>query len=103
MTLNEYQERAMSFRLPTARTEYVVLNLASEVGELFGHFAKAIRDGTPANYDELLKKELGDILWSVAGIAEDMDWSLDDVAQANVGKLQSRKDRGVIQGSGDNR
>lgn len=32
-----------------------------------------------------------------------MGWNLEDVAQGNLDKLASRKARGVIDGSGDNR
>jgi hypothetical protein len=32
-----------------------------------------------------------------------MGWKLDDVAQKNLDKLASRKQRGVIDGDGDNR
>lgn len=50
-----------------------------------------------------LRAELGDILWFVAGIAEVMGWDLSEVAQENITKLASRKERGVIDGNGDNR
>ena len=50
-----------------------------------------------------LRAELGDILWFVAGIAEVMGWDLSEVAQENIAKLSSRKERGVIDGNGDNR
>lgn len=50
-----------------------------------------------------LRAELGDILWFVAGIAEVMGWDLSEVAQENIAKLASRKERGVIDGNGDNR
>lgn len=50
-----------------------------------------------------LRAELGDILWFVAGIAEVMGWDLSEVAQENIAKLASRKERCVIDGNGDNR
>ena len=50
-----------------------------------------------------LKAELGDILWFVAGLADVMGWSLDEVAEQNIEKLASRQKRGVIDGNGDNR
>lgn len=50
-----------------------------------------------------LRAELGDILWFVAGIAEVMAWDISEVAQENIAKLASRKERGVIDGNGDNR
>ena len=54
-------------------------------------------------FEKGLKAELGDILWFVAGIAEVMGWDLSEVAQGNIAKLASRKERGVIDGNGDNR
>ena len=48
-------------------------------------------------------RELGDVLWYVAQIATELGVSLDDVAQQNVDKLFSRRDRNMIGGSGDER
>ena len=50
-----------------------------------------------------MAKEAGDILWQLAGLCDVMGWSLEDVAQMNLDKLASRKQRGVIDGNGDNR
>ena len=55
------------------------------------------------DFEEGLRAELGDILWFVAGIASVMGWDLTEVAQENIAKLASRKERGVIDGNGDNR
>lgn len=55
------------------------------------------------HFEKGLRAELGDILWFVAGIAEVMGWDLSEVAQENIAKLASRKERGVIDGNGDNR
>ena len=44
MRLNEYQDRAMSTCLPSCdNISYMSLGLVSEVGELAGKIAKAIR------------------------------------------------------------
>lgn len=50
-----------------------------------------------------VKKELGDVLWFVAAICDDMGFSLSEVAELNVSKLADRDSRGVIDGKGDNR
>ena len=47
--------------------------------------------------------ELGDVLWYIAALARDLDISMNSIAAMNVEKLNSRKERGVIGGSGDNR
>jgi len=48
-------------------------------------------------------KELGDVLWYVANVASEFNLSLNEVARMNIDKLLSRKERGVLGGSGDNR
>ena len=90
MELNDYQKKAMSTCMDSSRNmSYMAMGLVSEVGELTGKIAKAIRKG--------------DILWFAAGIAEVMGWTLDKIAQENIDKLASRQKRGVIDGNGDNR
>jgi NTP pyrophosphatase (non-canonical NTP hydrolase) len=84
---------------------YVGLGLG-EVGEVQGKLKKVIRDDGGKVSEEkrvALLGELGDVLWYVARCASELDASLDFIASMNVEKLQSRKDRGVLQGSGDNR
>lgn len=90
----------------TANWLYPALGLSEEAGEVAGKFAKAVRDcnGKVDNTrKEEIMKELGDVLWFVSEIAFCLDISLEDVAQKNLDKLASRKERGVIHGSGDNR
>ena len=120
MELNEYQNRAMETCLPNAQNPlYMLMELAEECGELQGKFSKAIRHGDIRFDGNLLAshmssddfadwyvsvvKEIGDILWGVAGIARVMDLSLESVANENLKKLASRKQRSVIDGAGDNR
>lgn len=104
MNFNEYQDKALSFRLKSADEQYALLNLAGEVGELMSHEAKMIRDGGNIGLHlENVKKELGDILWCVSAIARDNGFDLDEVAQGNIDKLSRRKANGTISGSGDER
>jgi len=102
-TLAKYQEDALSFRLPSASPLYALLNLAGEVGELNSLVAKSIRDGRKEDFDLNVKKELGDVLWSVAAVAADHGFSLEEVAMSNILKLSIRKAQNTLQGSGDNR
>lgn len=115
MELNEYQKRAMTTCMPSSENfSYMFLNLVGEVGEFASKVAKAIRKEhadisvndlnlNEVVSDEELQKEAGDILWQLSGLCEVMGWSLEEVAQQNLDKLASRKERNVIDGSGDNR
>lgn len=107
MKMNDYQEQAMRTCLDSAKNiQYAMSLIGSEVGELLGHWSKAIRDDNGyilPEREELMKKEAGDIYWGLALLCELMDWKPDEVAQANLDKLASRASRGVIGGSGDNR
>ena len=109
MNLNEYQEKARSTatdRVKELGLSYSVIGLAGEAGEVAEKFKKLLRDANGVPTDEFkneLKKELGDVMWYVSDIASTLGFTLDDVAQTNIDKLFSRKARGVLQGSGDNR
>ncbi len=108
MTLEEYQEKAKATALyPGAyRLLYPILGLAGEAGEMANKYKKVLRDqdgvlGPEAK--EALVQELGDVLWYLAQVATDLGVSLEEVAQKNLEKLRSRKARGVLGGSGDER
>lgn len=105
MNFNEYQESVLAFRLPRADPMYAVLGLAGEAGEVCGAVAKGIRDGILDEdaFGDNLMKELGDVLWFIAAIADDLNLTLEQVAQCNYDKLASRAERGALGGSGDNR
>ena len=77
-----------------------------ESGEVQNNVKKMIRDDHGVVTDEKrdkIKGELGDQLWYIAKMCEENGLKMGDVAQFNLDKLYSRKERGVIQGSGDNR
>ena len=105
MKFNEFQDLAMSTRLESANHLYALIGLVGEVGEVYSLLAKGIRDGVEDEeaFNDKVKKELGDVLWFVAAICEDMDYTMDECAEAVVKKLKDRKARGVLGGSGDNR
>lgn len=112
LTLNEYQDQAASTAIYRDKTGtevlYPALGLGGEAGEVLEKVKKLIRDGDGIPNMSLetkreLAKELGDVLWYVAALAGDLDYSLDKIAEINLAKLFSRQERGVIGGSGDNR
>jgi NTP pyrophosphatase (non-canonical NTP hydrolase) len=102
MNINQYQYDAMKTRLPSANEDYSLLGFVGEVGELYSLLAKSIRDGKDLD-TEMVKKELGDCLWFIAAIATDFGFTLEDVAEVNLTKLNKRKTKGTLTGSGDER
>lgn len=85
---------------------YCTLGLAGEAGEIPNKVKKIIRDNDSEITDEvrdLILAEIGDVLWYAARLADELGESLEVVAQSNLDKLASRRERGVVSGSGDNR
>lgn len=62
--------------------------LAGEVGEVVEHLKKFVRDGKLDR--EALKLELGDVLFYLTRTAQWAGFSLAEIAQANVDKLEAR-------------
>lgn len=112
MDLNEYQKKAKSTaRFPTeSALQYLGLQLASEAGEVAGKIAKYFRGDYSTGgqfryreWKEIVIKEMGDVLWYLALLADFLEIDLQEVAEKNLEKLQDRDKRGMIKGSGDNR
>lgn len=109
MTFDDYQAKAATTStiddLATL-TLYTTLGLNGEAGEVAEKIKKIVRDKgsdfTQLDRDDITK-ELGDVLWYLAMLARSLDISLSSVANTNIAKLASRKSRGVLGGSGDNR
>ena len=85
---------------------YPTLGLTGEAGEVANKVKKIIRDGSDSKDEKLvseIKAEIGDCLWYIAVLASDFDIKLSDIASANLIKLENRKEKGTIRGSGDQR
>lgn len=110
MTLDDYQKRAKTTSTQLASDPftpyYFTLGLTGEAGEVAEKLKKVLRnhnsDFSKLDLDDF-KKELGDVLWYLAMLADHFGLSLDDVANTNLAKLADRKKRGVIKSAGDNR
>ena len=121
MTFEEYQQKAKTTAIyldklksthdlpediwTLLRLSYGGLGLG-ETGEVQGKIKKIIRDSGGVISEEVkqaIAKELGDILWYVSDVSDTIGISMDKIASDNIEKLFSRKERGVISGSGDNR
>lgn len=106
---DEYQKGAKKTALyPVIGKKFIypALGLADEAGEVVGKIKKVMRDeGGKVTLEkkEEIKKELGDVLWYLAQLSTELGIKLSEVAKGNLEKLASRKIRGKIHGSGDNR
>lgn len=110
MDLNEFQKKAIETAMYPEKHKiiYPALGLGDESGEVLGKIRKWLREDDGSGEmtherKESIKGELGDVMWFVSNLANDLGFALEDVAKFNIEKLQSRKERGVIKGDGDNR
>mgnify|MGYP003626805125 FL=1 len=103
LDMEEYQKIAADTAVYSSKHAviYPALGLAAEAGEVANKVKKILRDG---DFDrKAIADEIGDCLWYIAALCRDLNVSMNDVARANLTKLEDRKKRGVISGSGDNR
>ena len=109
MQINDFQTAALNTAIYPdrgANFAYPALGLAGEAGEVCDKLKKVIRDNDGVLTDpvrEAVAKELGDTAWYLAVLAWEIDYSLEEILQMNLDKLQSRQQRGVLSGSGDSR
>lgn len=101
---------------------YLSLGLVGEAGETAEKVKKTIRDDATVSYGMMLgevgedierkiknsddfniEDELGDVMWYVARLADELDIDLAEVADKNLDKLFDRKKRDQLHGSGDDR
>ena len=121
-TFSEYQTEAVKLKISLDKFKAIFPNMnpdviklvavaydglgLGEAGEVQGKIKKIIRDNggiiTPEATNDILK-ELGDTLWYITSMCENLGITLEDVANYNRTKLQDRHARGVLGGSGDNR
>lgn len=114
LTLNEYQRQSMRTAAEPEESEaywYQTsgfgLGLTGEAAEVLELAVKlSIKAGNSADLlkkqihhehgpdTTAMKKELGDVLWYVQGIATRYGLTLEEVAQANIDKLNARYPKG---------
>lgn len=114
MEMNEYQEATSKTAIYPGHEEvggseainYLIVSLCGEVGELANKWKKVMRDRygiADLKFLEDAADELGDVLWYVAQLSQQLGCSLESLGKENIEKLRLRKERGVIKGSGDKR
>ena len=106
MELNQYQQLALrtaGHRQDTQKTlTNTALGLAGESGEVADIIKKTFYHGHALDR-EALYKELGDVLWYLAVMADALGYNLDEIAQANVDKLRARYPEGFSEERSINR
>jgi NTP pyrophosphatase (non-canonical NTP hydrolase) len=115
MTFDQYQAAALASAVYLDRhvkemfrgLEYTALGLAGEAGELANKVKKLVRGDAGATLSEerreALKSELAGVLWYVAAVADELEFSLAEIVNASLVTVQGRLQRGAIQGDGDTR
>jgi NTP pyrophosphatase (non-canonical NTP hydrolase) len=116
MFMNDYQTAARKTAMGNS-LDHFIHGLTEEAGEVAGVMKRYHRGdnqyrnlndhGTAFHLSSFgkvkLLDEIGDVLWYIAMIADELETTLEDVAQRNINKLADRAVRNVITGSGDNR
>ncbi len=109
LSFDDYQEEASKTAIYPNKGDnlyYPALGLAGEAGEVCEKVKKIMRDdGGEVSIEKAgeLVKEIGDVLWYVAALCEELDISMEAAASINLAKLKARQENGTLQGSGDNR
>lgn len=116
--LNVYQHFTKSTNICTEtddedlKVNHIVMGLLAEAGEIAGKYQKFYRksgSGSTMSSAVCLKlrddiiPEIGDLMWHVSELCNLYNISIEEVLEINMHKLKSRKERGVIEGDGDNR
>lgn len=116
MNFKQYQEAACDTAINNSM-DHLGFGLVEEAGEVAGIFKRYHRGDDLYRSDrgwghitelslyakDKLKAELGDVLWHIAVLADSFGFDLEDVARANLDKLQRRRANNTVMGSGDDR
>ena len=106
MNINEYQKWTMSTAVYPGAGEqglkecvYLTLGIASEAGEVAGKLKKFVRGDQPD--PEGFLSEMGDVLWYLARLCDNIGITMEDLADYNYKKLEARKNANALQGNGE--
>lgn len=104
MNLDSYQDKAVETAIFNNEF-YPIASLMVEAAELADLFVKPMLrgDGTQPDFRTKVVSEAGDVLWNLAVLLRRNGINLSEVAEINIKKLQDRKMRGVLLGSGGDR
>lgn len=89
--------------------EYTVIGMAGEAGEALEFVKKLMRgdygsDGIHhPEFQAGIQKEMGDVIWYWSRACAELGILASEILELNNQKLRDRAERGVVQGSGNNR
>lgn len=92
MKTGAYEDYVTMRCQPYVTKEYCAIAINEEAGEVAGWFKKYVFRGNPTGKltEDDLKGELGDVLFYLTAMARHYGWSLSDVMDYNVEKLDKR-------------
>lgn len=108
MTIEEYSEiikKTAVFPKEIGLT-YCTMGLCGEAGEVAEKMKKLYRDKNgivTETFKNDIKKELGDVIWYVTALGNELGIPLDGIMEANYRKLMLRRATNTLHGDGDNR
>ena len=107
ISMDDFQRGALETAVypEQLRVIYPALGLAGEAGEVADKVKKVLRGDGPLDAERktAIAMEIGDVMWYCAVLANDIGYGLEEIAGMNYAKLQSRKERGMLSGDGDDR
>ena len=89
MTNKEYQDFCSKEKSKNYCNWLLAIGLGGETGEVLEIYKKAYRDNKQID-KEHLKEELGDVLWYIANICTEENFTLDEIIEYNINKLTKR-------------
>lgn len=92
MKIKNYEEFVLEQALMTVKDDaYSVIGLCGESGEVAEWIKKAQFRKNRSYTEEMLKLELGDVIYYVTRLALNHGWTLKEIMSDNMNKLMARK------------
>ena len=96
MTLDDYQKyanRTCNLGLDKQQTlRHALFEMCSELGEIHSFYQKQYQGHKIDEHD--LKLEVGDLMWGIAEFCYANGWTMEEIAEMNIIKLQKRYPEG---------